>query len=349
MFQAVAEWLDRRRALRDLSAPGWTFAGGQDKAAEEKLDQARAAAGRGDVEVARSIWRDLRGTLAGPVRGSAAVIDLLIDLDLLDEAEAIAWDGRRRHPRQPRFAIAAARVAHRRGDATETLRRCELLRRAFPRVSEGYTIAARCLTTLGRGAEADAILRRGARKLPRDIEMQAEYARHAERTSDWPEALRRWEKANARFDNCLCRSGIAQSLRASRRYEEAAAVASETTERYPDDPWAFAELGHIAAAAGQLDQASRQWAETRRRFPFFVHAFTEGAALAARMGRMDEADAILTQAVDRFRWNRDLHLTWLRHARTSEARAERTAAVRRRFPQQDVPISEPVHAVVTSE
>ena len=333
MFGTLSAWFDRLSAFHALSSAERRDTHAFEKAFEDTVERAREALDRGDTEVSLAIWRETHRMPPGLARNAKTAMRLLLDLGQFDEAEAIVREGRRRRPSDPRFAIDAARIAHRRGDdAEETLRRCDTLRRKFPRAAEGYTIAAICLTSLGRDAEAGSLLRRAARKLPKDLEILGEYARHAESARDWAEALRRWEAGNARFDHLLCRGGIAHCLRELGKYEEATAFASETTRRFPRDPWAFAELAHVAAAADQPDEACRLWAEARRHFPFFLPAYADAAALAARNGREAEADSILGLAVNRFRWNLDLHLAYARQAAGDDDRAARWTLVSERFP-----------------
>ena len=334
MFGSLTAWIDRRRILRDYAASEKAPPEMPVQALRSGLARAREALDRGDREAALTAWDDLRRLPAGQRHKNAMALTVMLDLGLFDEAAAAMRDGQRARRRDPFFAAGLAQTAHRRGDTAETLRLCADLRRRFPRRAEGYTLAAACL---GSDQAAEAILDRAVRKLPNDLEIHATYARHAERRLDWAKALRRWEAANRRFDNPPCRGGIAQCLRGLGRFAEAAAMASETCRRFPEDPWAYAELAHIAAAEGNADRSLELWADARRAFPFFLPAFDAAADLAIQRGNLAAADAVLTAGVSRFRWNLDMHLA---HARIAEQRGDRATASERwalaaaRFPGQ---------------
>src|ERR1019366_3714233 len=174
---------------------------------------------------------------------SEDALNLLIDLARFDQAELMIHEGRRRHPwHRAIYAAASARIAYGRGDLEEALRRCETVRRKFPRLAAGYTIATVCFAGLDRPDDAEAMIGQAARKFPRDFDIVVAYARHAVRRKDWPEALRRWEDMRNRFDNFLGPLGMAQSLREMGHFAEAKELASKVCEDAPRVPWGYSEL-----------------------------------------------------------------------------------------------------------
>jgi tetratricopeptide (TPR) repeat protein len=337
VFEGLTAWFERRRALRELRAIEGRNSQAFSMFFTDQTDLAREAYHRGDRDQAYEIWRAMHVRFPGLSMASEKGLDLLVDLGRHDEAEALVRDAQRRHPwHGALYARVLARIAHERGDLEEALRRCGILRRKHPRVAESYTIAAACLAALDRHEEAEAIIARGVRKLPGDFTVLVEHARHAERRHDWNGALLRWGAVRNRHDHILWRNGMTQSLRELQRYAEAEALATETCERFPSDPWAYAELAVIAVAKGDLDEAAGRWALTRGRCPYFGLAYTAGVELARRSGRETEADDILAVAVTRMRYDLGLHLDFARSAQQRgdwANAATRWALVRERFPE----------------
>jgi tetratricopeptide (TPR) repeat protein len=353
LFQALRTWLDRRRALRELrvaeDGAGREFL----KYFMEQIDAALKAFHRGDRDWALKTWRELNDRYPRLVMSSRTALNLLVDLGRHDEAEALILKARRRYPwHRAMLAAVFAHVPQSRGEYDEALRRCTVLRRKFPRVAEGYTIAAACLVSLGRPDEAEAILGKAARRFPHNFDIVVAYARHAVRRKDWPAALRRWEKVKRWSDNFLGPVGMAQSLREMGRFAEAREFATQTCEQFPNVPWAYAELAGIAEAEGDLEGTVRRWEIARESCPDFALAYTFGAAAARKVGREAEADKILGLAVIRMRFELSVHLEYARDAERrgdQAAAAERWALVRERFPDCTEAREKAAEAYITAE
>jgi tetratricopeptide (TPR) repeat protein len=335
VFGALKEWWERRRALRELRASEDEGSQGFRKFFVEQILDARSSLIRGDRPLALRIWRDMNERFPKLILTSDEALNLLVDLGQYDEADALVRTGRKRYPRyRLMYAAIFARAAQGRGDADETLRRCAILRRKFPHSGVGYTVAASCLSSLGRQEDAEAMIEQGVRKVPGSYEISVAYARHAERRRDWPRALDRWKALKDRFDEFLGPVGMAQSLRETGRYLEATEIALEASVRFPKSPWADVELARIAAAQGDLEGTARRWQIARERFPDFPVAYIAGAEAERRIGREAEADKILNLAVARMRFDLGVHLEYARSAdrRGDLAAAERWSLVRDRFP-----------------
>ncbi len=292
----------------------------------------------GDRSQALKIWHEMRGPFRERAATLPAVMRLLLQLGEFDELETMMAEGRKRYPYFEHFSIGYVRVAQQRGDLEEAIRRCAVIRKKLPRLADGYTTAAECLTKLGRHDEAEAIINRAVRKCPPGIDVLVAYARDAERRKDWQEALRRWEDVRTRFDHIYSHNGIAHCLQMLGRLDEAERVATETCERFPRNPWAYAALAMIAVKRGDLEGACRRWDTARRRVPYFAHAYKAGADAERRAGREDKADEILASGVTMIRSDLDLHLQYARNAHRKgnwAAAVERWALVRERFPNYD--------------
>ena len=149
-------------------------------------------------------------------------LNLTLDLGYYEEAERLTRDGRRRFPGHALFfAVGSVRVAQHRGDLEETIRRCKILRRKFPHAEEGYAIAAKCLSDLGRDDEADVVIGRGVAKCSDDYDLCELHAERATQRRDWPEALRRWNVVWRRFEQIRGLLGAAQCLMEMGRFAEA--------------------------------------------------------------------------------------------------------------------------------
>jgi tetratricopeptide (TPR) repeat protein len=336
LFQALRTWLDRQRAFRDLRSAENRHGIDFRPHFVIQIDLARRALKQGDRPQAVEIWRQMRARFPGLSATSEDGLSLALDLGYYDEAEAMLREGHRYQPdRKALFAMGLARVAYRRGDSEEAVRRCMTLLRTFPAMADGYHIAATCLTGLGRHEEADAMLERGVSNLPADFSINARYARQAMQRHAWPEALRRWGLMRGRFENPAVPLGSAECLREMGHLAEAEEMLTETSTHYGESNGLMAELANLASARGDLEEAVRCWKNAVRLFPSFAIAYTKGAEAMRKVGREAEADELLCLAVKRIKTNLALHLE---HARSAHRRrdwagaAERWRLVRDRFP-----------------
>lgn len=115
------------------------------------------------------------------------------------DAEAFAEMHMARFPSEPRLAIEFARGAEVRRALELAVRRWENVRLAFPNMPDGYVHSAGLLLALGRFDEAEAVAAAGHARFPDDPFTAIHLANCASRRRDWPEALRRWERALQRF------------------------------------------------------------------------------------------------------------------------------------------------------
>jgi tetratricopeptide (TPR) repeat protein len=336
VFEALTAWFERRRALRELRASSGEASRGYSKFFAEQMEAAKDAFDRGNSEWALLTWRDLNERFPRLSITSARGLNLAVDLGRYDEVEALIREALRRYPwHRVMLTTVYARAAQGRGDTDETLRRCEILRRKFPKVPEGYTIAAACLAGLGRPKDAEDLIDQAARRFPNNYDIAVAHARYAERRKDWPQALERWRSIKERFENFLAPVGMAQCLREMGRSAEAKEVATEACDRYPKSPWPHVELARIAAADKDLERAAQCWEVVRERFPDFAVGYMAGADVARWLGLESDADRILSLGIRRLRYELAVHLEY---ARSADRRGDRTAAkerwsmVRDRFP-----------------
>lgn len=322
--------------MRELLADRGHDGSGYERYFTEQIWQAKSAWGQGAGHSALQTWRAMRARFPELCLLSRPAFDLVLDLGLYDEAEALVREGRLRFPRHKELYEAIyVLTALRRGDSEETLRRCEALRGTLPKVAEGYTAAATCLGELGRWDEAELIIGLGTRKMPNSSHMFVRYAQLAEQRRDWTEALQRFNLAAKRFDVTVGFLGAAKCLKEMGRLDEATNLLAKTSERLARDPWPLAELASLAEFKGEFDEAARAWETLLKRFPSFDHGYLKGAAAMRKAGREAEGDELLRIAVRRSPTELIPNLEYARNAhrrRDWAAATVRWAAVLTRFP-----------------
>ena len=310
----------------------------------EQVEVAYEAYDRGAHEQAYDIWTKIRLRFPALSVTTKRGLNLLLELGRYDEAEALMREGRGRYRAnaasfsadQAAFLEAGlARIACQRGNLKEAIDLCGALRRKFPHVAEGYTVAAACLVGLNREDEAEAVIAQGLTKAPGDFEMHKQYARNAMWRRDWPEALRRWEIMSDQFkDQWLGPLGVAQCLREMEQFEEAEEILGSACETFYKSDWLFAESADLATARGDLDEAVRRWERVLTRFPGLIVAYPRAAEAMNKIGRTAQADELLTFAVNRFQSDLYVHLEYARNAHRLEDRviaADRWRLVCERF------------------
>ena len=337
MFSGLKEWLENRRALREVRAGGSGSNRPYAAFFADQLANAKNAFDAGAPDKALHQWRELHRLFPDLTATSARALNLLIDIGQLDEADALIMESRGRYPRfKALYAAAFARVAYRRGDLEQTLRRCERLRHDYPRSADGYTIAAGCLADHGRPDEAEAMIGRGVSKVPGDIDMAVLHARHAMRREAWPEALRRWYLVRDRFkEHSVGSVGAAECLRAMGRVDDAEHLLIATRANFDSDPWPIAELANLAAAKGDHARAVEHWEYLIEYFRSFDHAYKMGVVAMRKAGQEAKADELYR--IMALRSPSDLQAQ-LEYARSGDrcghsGAADRWAAIREEFPE----------------
>ena len=353
MFQTLRGWLERRNAFRELRAIE-----SQDNQAylgffSDQIGVARAEFDRGGQDKALRIWREMHTRFPDLTLTSEKAFNLLIDFGQHEQTEALIHEGRKRYPKyKSLFASVAARVAYRRGDLDEALRRCEMVRRQFPRVADGYTIAAACLNDLGRQDESEALLRSGVQKVTDNLDLCMRYAQSAMGRRDWEEGLRRWKIVWDRFQPTSGLLGEAECLKELGRFDAAEIVLNDACERFHMNAWPFAQLAMLSTTKGDFDEAARRWDVVLSRFPWFEYAYPKAAEALRQVGREADADEILRVGMTRSPADLAVNLEYARsaHRRGDWAAAkERWALVRARFPDCDEARAGEIEALAASE
>jgi predicted Zn-dependent protease len=205
---------------------------------ESLTEVARDAVRRCDWDEALRRWRVVLEHYPDTPAALLGLGEGLLELHRLDEADATLEEALRQARDDIWVAVYHARVAMRRADWTEAVRRWSALRDHFPDATLWCGGLGEALLEAGRVDEADAVLGEGVRRAPDDIWLAASYARVAMRRADWPEAVRRWGAPRENFpDATLWYGGLGEALLEAGRVEEAEAVLTAGVGRAPDDMW----------------------------------------------------------------------------------------------------------------
>jgi tetratricopeptide (TPR) repeat protein len=301
---------------------------------DERIQASTAALERGNHQAALHLWKETSNDYPDLVMKSRAALLVLVGLNRFDEADALMQEGQIRYRRNPFFLEGSALVAWRRGDFEEAARRYALLRRKFPRLRSGYSVAP--LIRLGRLDEADDIL--GRAYDDKNLDSGVEYARLAMMRKDWSAALQRWQNiSNLRPENETVMVSIAQCYRELGRFKEAQQVAVGALERPRLNALAFwVELARIAEAREDWPEATRLWHDVRLRSPSMTEAYCHTALALSNCGQDAKAEAILHEATQRFASE---PRPWIEYARIAERRGSIEEAkarwewLRARFPE----------------
>src|SRR5665213_202070 len=161
--------------------------------ADVAIAEARLVHERRDWPSALQHWNFVRERFPDEAQAYFGAGVALWELGRLDEAEGLfgaAWE---RFPDRPAIATSYARLAQRRRDWSEALRRWEIVRERFPDEAQAYLGAGVALWELGRLDEAEGLFGAAWERFPDRPAIATSYARLAQRRRDWSEALRRWE------------------------------------------------------------------------------------------------------------------------------------------------------------
>jgi tetratricopeptide (TPR) repeat protein len=166
------------------------------------------------------------------------------------------------------IATRYARVAERRGDRDESLRRWQAIIERMPDDAFSYVGRATALRKLARLDEADGVLVSGMQRLPSAPDLACEYALNADLRFDGPESLRRWQAVRERFpDEPMGYAGLGAALKFSRRLDEAEAVMAAGLARFPDNNNLAINYAWLAMAREDWPLALRLWQDLRQCLP----------------------------------------------------------------------------------
>lgn len=305
--------------------------------ADNPLHLAKLSLTSDPVQAAAHLDR-ARHVMPRAVLESKETLDILLALERYDEADALMRE-RQKRIRGDLFSLTGlARIAERRGDTEEALKRWKVVRSRLRDSVDGYDGCARCLMHLGRYDEAETCLNIALRRDPSSLDAKVGLARISDRRPDWETSVVRWKEIAETWRNPPAYAFAAKALAELGRIDEAEALLAESAKVFRGDREIAETRAELAQRRGDLAAACDHWATARAVAPYAHAGYLEGANRLAETGRLDEAEAVLREAIERFpneRW------PWLTHARIAHDRrdwneaAVRWAALRQRFPDED--------------
>jgi tetratricopeptide (TPR) repeat protein len=304
-FDIAKGSLERWRTMRELRAMEKRDALAHHWEFTDFIVKAQDAFERDQRMHAEEIWRRAYATFPNQAMTSAGALDLLLKLALYDEAEALLTRGQKHHRgwrSRGHFLEGLALVAYKRGNQEEAVRRCAFLRKKSPSSLKGYWIAAAALSELGHVEKAEAVMKRGLRRMPYDVSLRIEYAKLAERRKDWGEALQRWT-ALATLPNpdahIIGVTGSAAALKELRRYDEADQMLSGVKSQAANNLAFWIEFARIPDHKQDWEEAASRWATVRKRFPLQLFGYMGEIRPLMELGKRAQAEDVLREGIDR--------------------------------------------------
>jgi tetratricopeptide (TPR) repeat protein len=201
---------------------------------------------RGDHDQAVEFYAALRKQFPGAIEGYALAAQSLAAAGRLEEAEALAKQAMGRFPGDIRGFLEYARLATRRDDLNEALKRWLVVRDAFGGHGFGHLGAAEAMMRLGRYDEAEAVLSSARVRLPTESHIFAALARCAEARGDTRAAVARWKQRVERFPlEMIGYSDAASALERLGDVSEAEAILRAGVDRFADEKRLAAELERL--------------------------------------------------------------------------------------------------------
>jgi len=251
---------------------------------------------RGNREDALDRCHALRRKFPGSLKGYWIAAAALSELDRPEEAEALLAEGLRLVPDDIGLQMEYARLATRRQDWSEAVKRWTDIYNNFNHLA-GVSGSAAALKELGRHDEADQLLYDVMYKAGNDVPFWLESASIAEHRQNWEEAARRWATVRDRFP--LLPHGYIRGVRPLLELGhviEAEYVLQEGIDRIQGDPALRLEYAQLAHRRQDWHEASQRWSAFRERFPNRPEGYQRGSEALKALGQTAEAAKLLAMA-----------------------------------------------------
>ena len=270
----------RKRSPRDPF-----FAGGQALVAER----------RGDIAEAAGRWTGVRKAFPGYWMGYVHGAMCAVRLGDISTAEVLLKQAVEKFPRAQEGWMERARLAERRGDSVEAIRRWEALHKEFGNAA-GDLGVARALQELGRFGEAEERLRAAAVRFPQVAEIPIALAGLAERRCDFLAAANMWSETRRRFPTLrFGYEGGSRLFCNMKDYQAAEAVLTEAAARFPDDDWPRIAYAICADERCDWGEAAARWEAVRLALPGRPDGYLRGAAALEALSRREEGARLREQ------------------------------------------------------
>jgi tetratricopeptide (TPR) repeat protein len=256
---------------------------------------------RGDHNAAIEYYVALRKQFPGVATGYVLGAQSLAAANRLAEADAQAEMAMNLFPEEIGGFLEYARLAVRREDWPEAMRRWELLQAAFDDRPFGLHGRAQALIKLGRYDEADVQLEAARFRFPTNSGLLAEFAYCAQARGDFPEAVKRWKRRVEVVPMEMHGyNNAAAAFDEMGEYAEAEAILRAAVERFPLEESPPIMLAKFLHGRQDFTAEAECWAALRKIFVNNEHAYTHGADALRRAGHVDQANALLEEHKSRF-------------------------------------------------
>jgi tetratricopeptide (TPR) repeat protein len=186
--------------------------------------------------------------------------------------------------------VNRAKVALDSGDTDAALQFWHQAVARYPGFARGSPHALTILLGLRLFDEAEALMREGQKRAPRDLYYADGLALVAERRGDNEEAIRRWERVRRKFPGAV--SGYARGaicLDRASQLDAAEALIEKAVKRFPGEAVAWLQWASAAEHRHDWPEALRRWESAGERFPHYQIDLGIAKALM-ELGQIEEAE-----------------------------------------------------------
>ena len=252
-----------------------------------------AAQQRRDWDRAYVCWNLMRKVFPDHPAGHSGSGLALAQLKRLDEADNILTPAFDKFAQDAGVAVEYARVAHRRADWPDALRRWQAVHSRFPKNADAIAGLGTALQLTDRLDEADPLLRRGVTDFPSHAGIAVEFARVAHRRRDWEDALIRWRSVVEKFpENVEGILGVSVALRELQRFTDLDKLLLAAIARFPDDERLAIEYARSAHLQKKWRSSVERWNAARKAFPN-SQDIVEGLGYGIYQAQVHELDELL--------------------------------------------------------
>ncbi len=193
-------------------------------------------------------------------------------------------------------AVNRAKVALEAGNQVAALGFWNEALARYPGFAKGSRDALTIMLGLRLFDDADALMREGVRRAPRDPFYAEGYAQVAERRGDNEEAILRWARVRKKCPGSW--KGYVQGaicLEKAGQLDAAEALIEKALKRFPDNPSTWMQWARNAEHRHDWPEALRRWELADKRFRHNLIDISIPRILA-ELGRFEEAEARLREA-----------------------------------------------------
>jgi tetratricopeptide (TPR) repeat protein len=271
------------------------------------IDFALSAQHSGRTSEALKRWEIVITEFPGLVDGYVGAAHALNDLGRFADALNVLQPAVRKFPDSIAASSLCVWTEHYRGNFAEALIGWTNFRERFPTDKAGYIGGAASMISSGKIHEAAALLERGRRLFPNDIQIAIQWARVPQHLQNWPEAVSRWEQLCACFpENPAVIAGSAIALVKSGNSDKGERILEEAITRDLGGIEVFQAFAECAGLRREWPVNEARWRKAVEKFPDRVSAWTGLGEALRNAGRLEESQKILSAALQRFPDNLEL-------------------------------------------